>query len=250
MKELCSSLADWWKEKTTSPFYGTFFMALVFWNWKIFYVLFFEDAAIIGEPKIKYVSENYLSFLSHFNFCLWKPLCVYPTINILDWIFMILFHLVPPFGIALLLIWIFPKFTNKLHNKSLDFHFERQSAFRNKTIEFEKEESKGLKEIKKEVEKQADTQKEISATKTKIKESKTPEQIWDGEFEKLKDNSLFSNFGKLKDCIYRNSGYCSESYKDVIPFFHVNEIVEYKKNKENTIELTEKGKYFMKKYLG
>ena len=249
MDEFWHSIANWFKEKTTSPFYGTFFMALVFWNWKIFYVLFFENTELIGRPKIEYVSEN---FLSHFNFCLWEPLCVDWFLDIIDFFLVLIFHVVPPFGIALFLIWIFPRFTNRLHKKSLDFHFERQAAFRAGIVKLEQEESAGLKKIKKEVEEQAKTQKEISAKKTEIKESKTKEQTWDEEFESLKTNPRFPSFEELGECIYGHYGklysYREYDHRPIVPFFHSNEIVSFDKNNAS-IELTEKGKYFMRKYL-
>ncbi len=61
METLSQSLAAWFKEKTASPFWYTLVFSFLVWNWQIFYILFFEDAAKFTAPRTEYICKTYFS---------------------------------------------------------------------------------------------------------------------------------------------------------------------------------------------
>ena len=61
MKDILDSTVQWLNERTTSPLYGTYIFAVIVWNWKFFYALFFQDQAVLALPKIEYIEQKFLS---------------------------------------------------------------------------------------------------------------------------------------------------------------------------------------------
>lgn len=70
MKEFSDSLKAALFERTTSPFYGSFFISWSIWNWKILYLTFFISESKIKVSKIDYIVANYLDWCDNF----WIPL--------------------------------------------------------------------------------------------------------------------------------------------------------------------------------
>ena len=46
-------------QRVTSPLFGTFIVAWLIWNWKIFYTTFIIDSDKIEKTRIDYIVENY-----------------------------------------------------------------------------------------------------------------------------------------------------------------------------------------------
>jgi hypothetical protein len=90
------------RERTTSPLYGTFLIAWCVCNWRIIYLTLFVDDKITGD-KLALIEEKYLT---------WPTLIVYPIIS------------------TCVLLWIVPFIANAAYSTSLYF-----SASRRKKLE-------------------------------------------------------------------------------------------------------------------
>ena len=85
----------------------------------------------------------------------------------------------------------------------------------------------------------------------KIK-TKTQEEIWDREYDDFKKTKFFSSFPIIRESIYMHSGYMAWSnYRipsEIVAYYDANNIVEGTSTEGNRLRITEKGKYFIKKY--
>lgn len=69
MEEIKKSFKSILYERTTSPFYGTFIISWLIWNWKIIYVTLFVSEKIIKTDKLSYIINNHL--IDKLNLILW-----------------------------------------------------------------------------------------------------------------------------------------------------------------------------------
>ncbi len=92
MEDLKKSISQIFNERLTSPFYGTFLISWMIWNWQIIYLTIFISEESIDKDKITYISENFSDI--HF-------LITYPLIS------------------AIILISIMPLITNRAYWVSL-----------------------------------------------------------------------------------------------------------------------------------
>ena len=69
MDEIKKSLRSILYERTTSPFYGTFILSWLIWNWKIIYVTLFISENTIKKDKLKYLYDNHL--IDELNLIVW-----------------------------------------------------------------------------------------------------------------------------------------------------------------------------------
>jgi hypothetical protein len=88
----------------------------------------------------------------------------------------------------------------------------------------------------------------------RIKSEMTNEERWDEEYQAFKNSNTFLNsMSLMKECLYGNRGILSNMTfsmpDDNSAFLDVNGLIKFDDNNQNLIKPTEKGKYFMKKYL-
>lgn len=234
MTEILNSIGQWFKEKTTSPLYGTFIFSVILWNWKFFYILFWQGSEQLGVPKIEYVQNSIIN-----NQGLPEH---------------ILYFIILPSISTYFIIWWLPYVSNLAHRKHLQFFYNRKSIFDEIRVEYERNIRTALETISALKEKQAEAKKQIERLTTKSEQ-------WEDEFESFKQSPLYEQMNNLKDVLYKHSGmlrvYANIGGK---PELRINaDIIAIADSKglinitgsdiDEKIELTEKGKFFMKKYL-
>lgn len=226
------------KERLTSPFYGYFICSWLLFNWQIIYVAFFvsQDNILTKTGLLRY------QYLQQSFPILWS------------WGFFLEFLIYPLLATALF-FWVFPLVTRIYYRKSL----KNQKALRRIDIEENLQISKEEKKLVKEETDLIKTKSEQEKQKKKV-EKETPEILWQKEFEDFKGHPSYINFSQLKNVIYNNSGkthkWNGASYvrlinTDVLATAHTKNLIliNGKEYSDERIELTEKGRFFMSKYL-
>ena len=226
MGSLWESLLAWLKERTASPLYGTYIITTIIWNWKFFYVLFFQDQSSLSVPKIDYVTAKFL-----------------PDSNFWHIVGHIAYFWIPPIVITYLIIWWMPIITNLAYKVSADYHFQRKLAFDKANLEYERRQKDILGQLV--------TVKEAKvATEKKIERATTERERWESEYQLFKKNNIFFRFGDVLNTIYRFQGYLGQ-YKlspDILAVVDSRGLITLD-NDRNQIELTEKGKYFAQRFF-
>lgn len=218
----------YFEDKFSSPFWVTYIVSWCLWNWKVWYVTFFVDSEMLLENynllKMDYITSLYKG--DSFWTVLW-----------------IICHLIVlPFLSACFIVFIMPKITFRFYEKSSN------DEFREKELDIEKD--KKLLQIK---ESKLKIAKNIKKTEEEIEENRTQEEIWDDEYEEFKKTGYFAKFEDVKNCIFESSGYVKSSTfgvpTDINAYFNSNNIVEFTDKNFESITLTQKGKYFLRKYM-
>jgi hypothetical protein len=240
--EATQSLKKYLKDKLSSPFYGTFIISWLLWNWKAWYVTFFIDSNLLFQTKGILKIDYILSF--------------YPWGYFLNSIY----FFIPPLVSAYLIIFWLPRITRKFYKKSLKNEnvIKLIKLEEDRIIAEAEEKTFKAEEVKLDVEEKV-LKKEIAVKK--IKSEKSQEEKWEEEYRKFKESKYFIQFFSLKKTIYEKGGKTWENdgvglgrhqlvSADFKAYLDVNEIVKIGKdtNGYEIVTLTEKGKYFMKKY--
>lgn len=231
--EVKKSLEKNLDEKLVSPFWGALIISWIIWNWKAWFILFFIDSNLLMQSKGLLKIEYILNF--------------YPLNHLLAIVYSVSF----PLLFSYFAVFWLPKITRLYYSKALDFEYE------NKIIKERKEEkyfsARGSKLMKeKEV---LETEKEVE----EIKSERSQDELWTEEYSSFMKSRYFQYMYQLKKCIYQKGGDTREFIgtvtQDILlpdfkAFLDTNKIIELINNpssRERAI-LTEKGKYFMKKY--
>ncbi len=233
MGDIIDSITKWVKERSTSPMYGTFIFSVILWNWKFFYVLFWQEEEKLSLPRIEYVQQNFL--------------------NSQTWPIHITFFCVLPLVSTYIIIWWLPLLNNWVHKKHLSFYYSKKSIIDSARLDYEKKQEKNLKLISLVKKEQVEARKEINKNV-----SQEDRLILDfEEFKKMK--SYHEVMKQIKDAIYDNNGRLMlwNGVVDVAAVTSDNLAVADSKKivilsgvgDGRKIELTEKGKFFMEKYL-
>ena len=119
MNEIWSSFSKWFNENTSSPLYFTYIAFFIAWNWKLFQIIFLENASLFSQPRIEYITEE-------LNFHIGWAGAFSPVIN---WIFDIGWHLLPPVGLTYAAIVWLPYIQKWALEKYLEGSFERKRIF-------------------------------------------------------------------------------------------------------------------------
>lgn len=77
ISELSTSLKALFYERSKSPFYGTFIVAWLAWNWRGVYFLFADNPACVPEDKIDFIMANYAGLWPNLLNPLWSSLLVF-----------------------------------------------------------------------------------------------------------------------------------------------------------------------------
>lgn len=237
LNEIKESLKNNLLGKLVSPFYGALITSWCVWNWKVLYATLFIDQELLliekGVLKLDYILNFY-----HY------------------WFYNLLFLFVGPLFSAYLIVFIIPLVTKKFYKKSLEFEAENINI----KTEIEKDTLK-KKETRLEVEEKVlNIESDIEDKKKKAAESQAGK--WNKEFNEFRQSLVFN---KMKEFIYvlyekggktyeynDRNGWIRTISSDILATTHSKGLVDIKeagnKSKE-TFELTEKGKYFVDKYL-
>lgn len=263
MKDFLDSFNSWIKEKNNGPFYVVFLLSYIGWNWKTIYVLFFENENYLrGATKLEYASwhSNVMDRLDTNVFLFGIPVFDNPLVQaIVD--FGSLF-LVPVILTYLAVTWL-PYLHNWAHKKHLKFTFGRKLEFDRQNTSYQQEKTEILNNVKAESKRQTKVLEELveESEKQKRVEALLPdsagiwEDRWRKEFETFQKSPLYHEFRKVYELIYTHGGQVEGDYGRInidaksLAYAHANDLVTYKDDSTNIVQLTEKGRYFTKLYL-
>jgi hypothetical protein len=242
MENFWSSLSKWFNEKANSPLYWTYFFFFIIWNWKIFQIIFLEEASLFNTPRVEYI-ENYYYW--------------HPTGQIaLDIAVAFLPRSIPPAILTFLSI----KYLPWIHSWAFDIYTDnllaRKESYRQKELDSDNRMAK-LKRREASVKTRISKQEEV-INAVKSEEDKVVEEI-----SKITDRSLLTGFQGLVRVIYSEGGALAVndfetlrrslpgSHSEVLSFAGVRDLIvtterSYGQSKIGHIELTEKGKLFSK----
>lgn len=224
MKDLLNSLKQVLTNRITSSFYGTFIISWCLWNWKILYITFFIDSELLFNSK-NVLKNEYIS--SFYPFDLWLPLL--STIS--------KFILLPIFSTYVLICFL-PMLVNFLFiNKDLKFEKERRLARLDMEESLETKKGKVLEK-----------EKENVQVEEEIKETKSDK--WEKEYLDFKKTSYFKKFDRLYNLIYSYKGDLrGYSISDeILAYSETNGLIQFE-DIRSVVLFTNKGLYFMKRYL-
>ena len=165
--------------------------------------------------------------------------------NFKDPFFYILWSI--PFILTYLVIWKFPKwFLLSGYTEEEKYKTDKSLVKLKEAVKIKKEEAKLEEENAKELKALAEKKQS-----EKIIEDTDPTIKWEKEYQALKRRNNFYQFQQIYDIIYNNGGsvYGNQLYiaaKPLIAYLDNTNIVNFD---GSNIELTEKGKYFMKRFL-
>lgn len=238
----------WIEERSKIQFYAVFIFIWISLHWKVWTILFFvSEEEILAKYhllKVDYITGYANIFLPHGLLGLGD--------EIIYWINLLLCLIVAGL-IAYLCVWHLPSWVLlPAYKKEREHEFNKQKE----NLKFEKQLLK-LKEQN--VEREKDiviSQVEVASKKEEVDKSQSTG--WRREYLSFKKNNTFQLFEELIESLYVHSGEVSvydqyaNSYtfqldKDLLAYADSNNLVEYDR-RSGTIELTEKGKYFVTQY--
>lgn len=231
--EVVDSVNDVLNKRLTSPIYGVFLISWVAFHWNFVYTMFFVSENKIWDvtKKLKnvYLQETYFNFK--------------------DWSFYLFWFL--PFLITYVVIWWFPKFISlPAYSKEEEYKTEKKKIKLRELSKLRNLENKVEKEnlAKLDIEKQK-SEKEMNLIKL------DPSKKWILEYNVFKNSEYFKDFNFILESIYENRGRTGWEDENrvwitipqgILAYSHSAGIIEIKQ--DNTINLTNKGKFFVKEY--
>jgi hypothetical protein len=224
VEEIKKSIQDNLSDKMASPFYGSFIISWLLWNWKIWYITFFVSPELLLE-KYGMLKIDYIINIYNISWGSIAHLFLFPLLS------------------SFIIIFIWPFITGLYYKVWLYFEYK------NKIVKLTKE--KEIFEIK---EKKLDSEINILEKTQKIKLEKSDEEIWNEDYNFFKESKYFKSFGQIRDSIYKYNGYTDwNGFKlsiELKAFADTNGLINIKRNSSNReiIVLTDKGKFFLKKY--
>lgn len=238
-----SSCLKWFKEKTSSPLYFTYFGFFIAWNWKFFQIVFLESASLFQKPRVEYINSELLFSFSN----------IYVGL-----IANFIWRVGPPAIFTYLAIVYLPILQKWALSKYLESRFERRRIFETKQREHdewllaqEKTREKILEQFVEVKQRQVKSEKEIRATLT-------DEKKWEMEYQEFEGSQSFYKFRQVIETVYKYGGvietvknYQQIRYVDAnaLAMAHTRDLISYVGGNRNIIELTSKGKIFAKLYL-
>lgn len=237
--EVIDSFKDGLTERINSPFYGTFILVWVILHFRLIIVLFFVSEDKIWEAT-KLIKSDYIlrEFFNYFDLSFWGWLLLSLVITIITVWFLPKWILLPAFEVS-----------------------------ENYEIEKKKIKIAGVKRIK--IEEIGLEEKNIEKIATEIKRVEKEKEIelidptiaWLEDFLRSEATPVFQEFSYIVKSIYEYNGNIKiiddSNFSPIIVFqipprilaySHSNELLELNNTKEK-IELTPKGKFFIKKFL-
>lgn len=232
--EITESVNDILKKRVTSPVYGTFFISWVIFHWRLVYTMFFVSEEMIWQATRSLRSDYILK--TYFNYNDWT-----------FWLYMAL-----PFAITYLAIWHFPRYVGlPAFTKDEEYRIQKKKIRLIKQRELEVEETKTeLKNVEKLEAVVQKTQKEQDIKKI------DPTISWQEDYEVFKTTPFYNTFDYIIESIYEKRGdiityvYNEIEFqipKNLMAYSHTNGLIDIiEDGNRRYIELTEKGKFFVK----
>lgn len=228
-------------ERMWSSMYGTFIITWIIANWQAIYTTLFIDQELIFKTynllKIDYV---WLYFYGWGNFTTYWKLFFEPIIFT---------YLIIWFLSKIELICFKKNYTNKINQRNAAIEEEEKLLQKEKNLEENR--WKILDKKEENIDKEKKIEKEI-----------TNEEKWEDDFIKLRTWVIFtSSMHDLRRSIYEFNWRTRETdnfNREVIfqltseqtSYLHVNGLIDFQDGTGNQIiELTEKWKFFMKRYI-
>lgn len=233
--EIINSLNSTLKKRLTTPIYGTFLVSWLIFHWEFIFTIFFVSEDKIwqstGLLKNDYLIKEFFNFFGVYFY--------------LGWIL--------PFILTWLIIWRFPRWVSLPAFKKEEEY--RLAKSRIRIAEQKKLETEEIA-LEQEKKKKLDV---VGETVQKEKEIKKldPSITWKEEYEIFKNIQYYSDFNFIIESVYQNNGNISwyrgnnnfETHipKGILAYSHTNELIEFG-NKNESINLTAKGKFFVKQF--
>lgn len=198
------------------------------WNWKIIYTYFFQVSGVIQVPIVEYI-KNLMFFTGNVP---WYQ----DLINEL-WV------IVPPMVFTWLIIKFVPIPNKWAFDLNVKNFYLRKKIEDDAKLKYEQSQSIYLKKI-------ADIKQEQSLKKDIIAENTSEEEKWEDEYNFFRKTQWSQNFKEIMDIIYRQQGYIGNQQNrmsSIISYAHINDLISFTGVQNDTIKLTNKGKFFAKK---
>ncbi|MDQ5938468.1 MAG: hypothetical protein QG603_277 [Patescibacteria group bacterium] len=227
VNEIVDSVKNAIKERLGSIMYGMFLISWIGWNWQVIYTTLFIDQNIIlantGLLKIDYIKNIYTN----------------------KWIFTRNIILGPIISTYLIIWWL----------SKIDLICSRKNYSNKAKKELEK--AKIEKNLLKEKQSILDERIETVRKEKIITQELTKEQRWSMDFKDISSTKIYRNaMEDLEICLYKHDGYLSidgfpnyHMKSENISFLHTNDIVNFVEGTRNQINLTEKGKYYLREFI-
>lgn len=242
MAEVSNELVKWIKEKVNSPFYFVFVTTYIIWNWPYFYALFIEDKIPEGLTTYAYAQNFVITFPVHVGIS-WLQF-------ILDFVSLSIFSWGAPIVLTYLALYELPKLHEIVHKKSLWFYFRRRLEFDVQDRDYQKEKKEILKEVEQIVKQQRVAVDNIARENEAIEEASeniTDEQKWELEFKKMTGPKGLVILNDLQTASMQTS-YLGSAWFERLAYANVIGLADFNKSK-GSIDLTKKGKYFIKRFI-
>ena len=245
MNDIAKSVWDWFKEKTSSPLYFTYIAFLIVWNWKFFYILFWEDSSLLSETKVEYVSTYFLNFqfgINGWQASEWQNV-------ILNWILNVIWHIAPPALLTLLAVVYLPYIQSWAHKIYIKNYFERKGVYDIENLEYEKRKTARLSQR---VAQKEEQKKQV----IRLEKALTQEEKWLAELDRVSSNQNYVEaIRRAYNAVYKtNTRFSNDiSSANTLGFTYIS--AEYLSRldtlglvdiKSSTINFTDKGKFFLK----
>ncbi len=231
MTEAWHSIAEWWKEKTSSSLYFTYIISFLVWNWKPVYVLFLSSPSVGFQEKFAYLANTVYWGNDGWFFVLLNHICA----------------LLPPVGMTYLIIVYLPELNRMVHKKEVSEYFKRKKAYDDELTKYQGANIKYLEskvEVKKE---EAKLVEKISKVEQQINKSLTQEERWSKEYEQFKNTNEIYLFNDFLRKVYVSNNYKHNFDANMLAVVDAFSLIEI--NGDGKVSLNEKGKYFSRLYL-
>ncbi len=227
--EIVRSVRKAINKRLTTPIYGIFLVSWLIFNWEFIFTMFFvsEEKILDKTGLLKHVYLHQTFF------------------NYQDWTFWV--WQIIPFIITYFVIWKFPKWIGlPAFKKEAEYEIEKRKV-----------EIIGQRQLEEESVKKLEVTTQKAKKESEIKKI-DPSISWPQEYKEFKRSSFSKELRYIMDSIYKFNGDIVSSDargrrvfeipKDILAYFHTNDLVSLVEDEEK-IELTEKGKFFIRLFL-
>lgn len=164
-----------------------------------------------------------------------------------------LYFLLFPCISTYLIVWWLPLLNGLAHRRHIKYYYQRALLADRELLEYEQKKNASLISL-------SEVKKEQAEVKEEIERHTSTADLWHSEFETFKKHTLYpSGMYQLREVVYDNSGktkrWAGNQYMRIIDtgflaLIDTKGLVTIKGvDDDEKIELTEKGKFFMLKYL-
>ena len=219
--------------KAKTGIYVTFLGWLLVFHVDVIFIALFLDQSLIYEKTGLLKGEYILSYITHFGIW-WTIIIEMARISLAALM-------------TYLMIWVVPSLVNeKSYKKELEAEYSLRKMKIKKDEELNQKEEKVVKKQMENIE----AEKKVVVEKSKLED--TPKFVlWDVDFQNFKYLPIFNEFEEIISCIYEYHGEPGNMPSFRIPssrilaYLNSNGVLDIK---SGTISLTDKGRYFVKKY--